>query len=387
MGNKDILIISTADWDNPIQTNKQHISKELANLGHRILYVESLGIRKIKIGKRDFKRIIKRIINMTLVVKRKDKNIWVISPILFPGATSKLILFINKIILNSNIQVARKILNFKNDCLWTYNPMTSLFIDTRRFKTSLYHAVDSIEHQPFMPKQLIREEEKKLAYSVDVIFVTSQSIFKKLEKYNKKIQFFGNVCDFDHFSKAPNLSFEEIPNDIKKIKKPLVGFIGSISEYKLDFKLIRVIAKKLKYVNFVFIGPTEDSLDKNELNNLQEIENIYLLGYRKYNSLPNYCAYFDIAWLPIVHNKYTDSMFPMKFFEYLASGLPVISTSISSLKDYKDYVYLSNNYEEIAKQITLSLNSKKHNIKKRQDLAKLNTYKRRTKLMLKNLNL
>ena len=80
-------------------------------------------------------------------------------------------------------------------------------------------------------------------------------------------------------------------------------------------------------------------------------------------------------------------MFPMKFFEYLAAGLPVISTNISSLKNYEDYIYLSDNYKEIAKQISLSLNSKKNSFKKRQNLARLNTYKKRTKLMLNNLDL
>ena len=111
------------------------------------------------------------------------------------------------------------------------------------------------------------------------------------------------------------------------------------------------------------------------------------MGYRNYNLLPNYCAYFDIAWLPIVQNKYTDSMFPMKFFEYLASGLPVVSTNISSLKDYKDYVFLSNNYKEIIKEISLILDRKKNSIKKRQKIARSNTYKKRTRLMLNNLNL
>ena len=224
---------------------------------------------------------------MTFIVKKKDRNIWVISPLLFPGATTKLIIYINKIILNLNILIARKFLNFKNDCLWTYNPITCLYVNIEKFKTSVYHAVDSIEHQPFMPKKLINQEEKKLAYSVDEIFATSQSIFKKLSQYNKKTQFFGNVCDFDHFAKAPKLSLKKIPNDIKKIKKPIVGFIGSISEYKLDYNLISSVANKLKNVNFVFIGPTYDSINKNKLKQLQEIDNIFLLGYRNYELLPN----------------------------------------------------------------------------------------------------
>ena len=89
MKNKDFLIISTADWDSPIQTNKQYVSREIANLGNRVLYVESLGVRKIQIKKKDLLRIFKRIINNILIIKKKEKNIWVLSPILFPGATNK----------------------------------------------------------------------------------------------------------------------------------------------------------------------------------------------------------------------------------------------------------------------------------------------------------
>ena len=93
MKNKDFLIISTADWDSPIQTNKQYVSREIANLGNRVLYVESLGVRKIQIKKKDLLRIFKRIINNILIIKKKEKNIWVLSPILFPGATNKKIIF------------------------------------------------------------------------------------------------------------------------------------------------------------------------------------------------------------------------------------------------------------------------------------------------------
>ena len=75
MKNNDFLIISTADWNSPIQTNKQYVSREIAKLGNRVLYVESLGVRKIQIKKKDFFKIFKRIINNLLIIKQKEKNI------------------------------------------------------------------------------------------------------------------------------------------------------------------------------------------------------------------------------------------------------------------------------------------------------------------------
>ena len=386
MKKNDFLIISTADWDSPIQTNKQYVSREIANLGNRVLYVESLGVRKIQIKKKDLLRIFKRIINNILIIKKKEKNIWVLSPILFPGATNKKIIFINRAIFIFNLFVAMKLLNFKKDYLWTYNPLTPLYLNIKKFKSSIYHAVDAIEHQPFMPKKLIKNQEIILSKKVDKIFVTSKNIINKLKIHNSNISYFGNVCDYEHFSKSLTTHFDNIPLDIKKINKPIVGFIGSISEYKLDYRLIYDVANSLKGINFVFIGPTNDNLHHSNLNRIKNLNNVYLLGYRNYKYLPSYCAYFDVAWLPLIHNNYTKSMFPMKFFEYLAAGLPVVSTDLESIREFNKLVAISDDISKIKLSITEALKNKNSNLKNRLSLAMENTYQKRTKKMLMELN-
>lgn len=387
MKNRDVLIISTADWDSPIQTNKQYVSKELAKLGYRIIYVESLGIRKIKLKKGDFKRIFKRLKKVITPFLNVDKNIYIVSPILIPGATNKFTIIFNRILLNLKINIAIYFLNFSKDLLWTYNPLTCLYLSVNKFKYRIYHAVDAIENQPYMPKDLIIFYEKILLSNVDKVFVTSKNLLKKLSSLNKNISFYGNVCDFDHFSKSKTIPKNEIPEDIKFIKKPIVGFFGSISEYKLDFNLILEVSKKLKDISFVFIGPDNDLIEKNKINLLRNQNNIYFLGYKEYEKLPNYCAFFDVSWLPLIKNQYTASMFPMKFFEYLASGLPVISTSIDSLQDFKDVAFVvENNSDEVADSIILALQDKGPKLLIRLKRAQENTYKIRTKLMLDEIN-
>ena len=386
MKKNDFLIISTADWDSPIQTNKQYVSKEIAKLGNRVLYIESLGVRKIQIKKKDILRIFKRIINNLLIIKQQEKNIWVLSFILFPGATNKRIILINKIIFNFNLFIAMKLLKFKKDYLWTYNPLTSLYLDINKFNSSIYHAVDAIEYQPFMPKDLIKRQEIILSKKVDKIFVTSKNIINKLKKYNSNISYFGNVCDYEHFSKSLSTHIDDIPPDIKSISKPIIGFIGSISEYKLNYKLIYDVAKSLKEINFVFIGPTDDSVNHSNLSRIKNLKNVYLLGFRKYKDLPSYCAFFDVAWLPLIHNNYTKSMFPMKFFEYLAAGLPIVSTNLESLKEFRNFVYMSDDLSKIKVSIKEALKNKNSNLTTRLSLAMENTYQKRTKKMLMELN-
>ena len=98
---KDILFVSTADWDNPFWTNKQHVAVELEKMGHRILYIDSQGLRKPTATGRDFKRILRRLFKgLRFPKKVEDKNIWVCSPIVLPFHDNKIAKVLNRFLLN-----------------------------------------------------------------------------------------------------------------------------------------------------------------------------------------------------------------------------------------------------------------------------------------------
>ena len=381
-----IVIISTADWDHPIWTNKQHVACSLANQGHTILYVESLGLRGANNSGKDLSRIFRRLIKGLSPPKRVRQNIWVLSPLVIPGASNSIVLTINRYILNISIKLSLYFSRMSREWLWTYNPMTLKYIDLGKFYKSIYHAVDAIHEQPGMPKKLIKEEERKLCREVDHVFATSPQIKKELEPFSNNIKYESNCCDYEHFSRALTIDGENIPNDLLVIPKPIIGFIGAISNYKLDFDLIKSVAIQAKNWNFVFIGPTCEGEKDTDISMLKSIPNIHFLGYRKYKYLPNYCAGFDVGWLPLRFNKYTQSMFPMKFFEYLAAGLPVVASSIDSLNEFRKEAALCNSSAKcFLDAINLSLSDKSLNLKDRLELAKLHTYEKRTLRMVQKI--
>ena len=127
-------------------------------------------------------------------------------------------------------------------------------------------------------------------------------------------------------------------------------------------------------------------MQHSNLNKIKKLKNVFLLGYRKYKYLPSYCAYFDVAWLPLIHNNYTKSMFPMKFFEYLAAGLPVVATDLESLREFNKLVTITDDISKIKISIIKTLKNKDFNLKNRLSLAMENTYQKRTKKMLMELN-
>ncbi len=383
---EDIIVVSTADWDHPLWTNKQHVTSVLASQGHKILYIESLGLRSAFATSKDLFRLLKRLLKGIRLPRKVAPNIWVFSPLVIPGRNQGIWLFINRILLNVQILIALLLTGIKKEWLWTYNPLTARLVNLKLYKKTIYHAVDAIHEQPYMPKKLIENEEKVLCTSVDQVFVTSPKIEESLRNYSKRITYHSNVCDFDHFHKALTKYKDFTPGDLIDIPRPRIGFIGALSSYKIDFELIADLAKRNPQWSFVFIGPKSEGEPNTKTDLLDHISNIYLLGYRPYQVLPKYCAGFDLAWLPLKINNYTQSMFPMKFFEYLAAGLPVVASEINSLTNFKKVAYLcAPSFSSFEKAIIDALGCNGPSLDVRIQLARKNTYLTRSIEMVKEL--
>jgi hypothetical protein len=103
----DVVLLSTADWDHPLWTNKQHVACSLAALGFRVLYVESLGLRSVQAKGRDLLRIFRRLCRGLLPPRAVRPGIWVCSPLVIPGGSEGLILKINRLLLAVSIGAAK----------------------------------------------------------------------------------------------------------------------------------------------------------------------------------------------------------------------------------------------------------------------------------------
>ena len=83
----DVILLSTADWDHPLWTNKQHTAVSLADQGHRVLYIDSLGVRSVRADRADGGRILRRLRRSLRPLRRVHDSIWVLSPLVLPGRT------------------------------------------------------------------------------------------------------------------------------------------------------------------------------------------------------------------------------------------------------------------------------------------------------------
>ena len=380
----NIVMLSTAEWDNPFWTNKQHTACSLAKAGHRVFYIESLGLRSPSAGHgRDWKRLFKRLLRAFLLPKKVRDNLWVWSPLVIPAASGKLSQNINKVLLSLTLGFYRSLYCFRSAILWTYNPLSLLYVKPNCFNALIYHCVDEISAQPGMNKKLIQTQERKLCSLADHVFVTSSSLYSSRSRWTKRITYLPNVVDSDHFSKGRLVS-TSMPFDFESIPEPRLIFVGALSSYKVDFDLIQKLAVICPNWSIVLIGLVGEGDPNTSINQLTGIKNIYMLGPKPYKELPILMHFSNVGLLPCVLNQYTRAMFPMKFFEYLAAGLPVVSTRLPSLEEFAEYIDFANTAEEFASIINQILSNSFHFDDRRvKKLVSKYSYRKRTETMIK----
>ena len=214
-----------------------------------------------------------------------------------------------------------------------------------------------------------RKGLKELREKSDVIFVTSNLLYDFNKDYRDKTFLCRNGVDFDFFTKA-YAGGTVLPKDMEDINKPIVGYIGAVAEW-IDWNLIRYLDAAGKF-SIVFVGP---------LFGLKQIpvvsKNVHFLGRKDYNALADYLSCFSVCMIPFRKNKLTDACNPVKMYEYLSMGKPVVATDLKECHNI-DEVKSSKSYQEFYENILDSLGPQKiERIQSRMSYAKENSWENR----------
>ena len=377
-----IVLFSTADWDNPFWTNKQHTAVHLAARGYRVLYVESLGLRQPKLASADFRRILTRIRKLFRGVREVRPGLFVFSPLVLPLHRFRWVRTLNQWILNYWLSWIQWRLGFNRPWVWTYNPMVLELARSLGASKVIYHSVDDLAAAPGVDRETILTHEAELLRACDVVFCTSRKIESHCRSMaSDKTHYFGNVVDYGHFSKAR--SNQALPVELERIPRPRIGFVGALSSYKFDVESVLSVARQRRDWHWVLIGKVGEGQPDAGVESLQGESNIHFLGARDYAELPVYLSHFDVAVIPCPLNDYTQSMFPMKFFEYMAAGRPIVARKIDSLEDYREHFYQYEDAGSLLVAIESALNRGVRDQDSSERLARKNTWDERLESMLR----
>lgn len=229
---------------------------------------------------------------------------------------------------NENIEeIQRKLIdrfflekNINNFAAWFYTPMALRFAAHLQPMATIYDCMDELSGFKFAPPELV-ENEAKLFQQADLVFTGGQSLYEAKKSQHKSVHAFPSSIDAEHFKKARKITEE--PEDQKSISHPRLGYCGVIDE-RMDIELLAEMADLHPDWQFVMIGPVVKISDED----LPRRENIHYLGGKDYKQLPAYLSGWDVALMPFAMNESTKFISPTKTPEYLAAGLPVVSTPI-----------------------------------------------------------
>ena len=240
-------------------------------------------------------------------------------------------------------------------------------------KLRVYHCMDPLII-PFDVKHGTTSE-KQLVKSSDLVICTSKQLFKENKQLNANSFFIPNAVDISQSSKALDIELP-IHKSLKGIKKPIIGYFGNI-ERRMDFDLLKDVCKRNQDKSFVFCGPVSAEFAPNWF---YSVSNIYLIEAIPYCEMPSLIKGFDVALIPFKKDNVSRTIFPLKLFEYLGAGKPVVATDFNlDLKEFtRDSVFYCSNSSSFSEAITEALQNNDSNlIEERLEIAKENTWEKR----------
>ncbi len=243
--------------------------------------------------------------------------------------------------INAQKQLLETLLEEENidlgDCaFWYYTPMALQFSNGFQPAVTVYDCMDELSAFKFAPPKL-KDLEAKLMAKADVVFTGGHSLYEAKKAQHPNIHPFPSSIDKAHFGKAKTIGKE--PEDQQLIPHPRLGFFGVIDE-RFDIELISEMATERSDWQFILIGP----IVKIDPETLPQNPNIHYLGSKSYGELPAYLSGWDVALIPFALNESTRFISPTKTPEYLAAGIPVVSTAIRDVVQ----TYGANGLAEIA---------------------------------------
>ncbi len=282
-------------------------------------------------------------------IKQKDINVYVGAPHLPAGLSAQEV----NSTLSTLLDEFFKSRSLKDFAFWYYTPMALSFSEKFIPAVTVFDCMDELSAFKFAPQEL-KDLERKLLAKADVVFTGGNSLYEAKKHQHANIHAFPSSIDKAHFAAARKTNTE--PKDQAAIKGKKLGFYGVIDE-RFDIELIREIAEARPDLQLMLIGPVV----KIDPATLPQRPNIHYLGGKSYSQLPAYLSGWDVALIPFAIDESTRFISPTKTPEYLAAGIPVVSTPIKDVINpygIENLVHIGFTADEFIQAVEQALNQK-----------------------------
>ncbi|MCX7625208.1 MAG: glycosyltransferase [Candidatus Sumerlaeaceae bacterium] len=283
------------------------------------------------------------------VVLEGGRKICVLSPLIFPGhyrlrVVYALNCFMLGLLLRKWIHRCENVYCI-TDSPFAWPVIKKLFFAggnrCRSLRRLHYDVIDDFPAFGWAPGWA-RAYDNKLLGLADGVTTGTYELWQLHRSSRPDAEFIPCGVDYDAFNKrAPG-----IPPDLAPLPEPRLGYIGSVSD-RLDYELIVALAERFRHASVVLVGPIRMSEERLPLR-----PNIFYLGLKPHSQLPAYAQHFAVALIPFVINESTVKLNPVKTLEYLAAGIPVVSTAIPDvMRFFSHAVYIAKDHDEFLRYV------------------------------------
>jgi glycosyltransferase involved in cell wall biosynthesis len=378
-----IICLSSQDWRTALLTNRQQIMLRAARQGHQVLFVETgyfLGKHLWALLRRSERKSLAHRLFSTeevapRVLLRKAVNVlpW--------GSKYRLTNAVNSAV--NALLLRRLAANLPQPVvLWIYDPSAARMVGSCGEEFAVYDCVDDYTEQTTSSRkrELVASCDRMAVRQSRLVFATSTTMYERQRRLNSGTRLVPNAGDYEHFAAAADRAIAA--PEVSELPRPVLGFAGNFLASKVDFDLLEDVARALPQSTLLLIGPATSETES-KLERLAQFPRVRWLGQKSYAELPRYVAAFDVGLIPYVSNAYTRSCFPLKLYEYLAAGKPVVASGLPELSGMEPDVVLVDGATTFidAIQEAVARNGIAEQLRRRQ-LASSNSWEARTGRLL-----
>jgi glycosyltransferase involved in cell wall biosynthesis len=315
-------------------------------------------------------------------LREVGKNMWVYHPPhmfapvgRLPFMAARQSLRVNGRILGAMIRKQMRDLGMRRrPILWNFSPLHGKAVQYLQRRLTIYDVCDEwanyVKH--VSGKLTLGWMERELCRGADLVFTGTESARLKRLEFNTETHVVHHAADFDHFSKAA-LAATAVPPEIVQLPKPVIGCVGVMDPQRFDVALIERLSEARPHWTFVLVGPARAGMS---LARLEKRANVYLTGNKPIEELPNYLKGMDVLLIPYQVNEATRDIYPLKLQEYLATGKPIVSSSLPAVLPYRPHVRVADSHEAFLPAIEEALASP-GDAAARQAVARANSWDQR----------
>jgi len=364
-----VFVVFGDDWGRRV-SSMQHVFRHIVP-NHRVVWVNGIGHRLPTLHLSDVRRAMHKGLAMVRRARRVEggsddgpQPAEIVEPRVLPWHHLSPVRAMNTRTLTRAIRAALgRVAPGAAPVLVTGSPPSVGVIGQLGELASIYFCMDDFVHLEGVTGWMLEPLERRLLERVDAVVATAEELVRVKRPVSGRSFYLPQGVNYDHFATP-----RAIPADLAALPGPRIGFAGGISSC-VELDLLGQLATAFPDGSVVLVGPATV-----DLSPLGAYPNIHVLGRREYSDLPAYVQHFDVGTIPYILNDWTRSVDPLKLLEYLAAGLPVVSTDLPEVRKYADVVDVQPTAAGFVHAVRQALASGAEAVARRQALAARHTW-------------